>query len=385
MSKTQQLKLGWLFPYSGIFRRLKTDLEQGFTLGWGDGNKKVVLVPYPAFIQTGGFKDTEDALKKMLLYDAVDIVIGVVSSKVAINLIPLLQGQQTPLLVLNLGADLPIRELSSPHLLYNSLHLWKSQWVMGKWAQRRYGGEPAINMSAYEGGYSLFEAFKVGTSAAGADTVTLNVVRNFSPVPDTSSLIQSLRQQKPAHAHALLSGREGEQFLRLFHEQCLSSAIPLTVSPFMMEDGLICELPSGPPIYNAITWLQGLQNDCNRRFIQDYETCYDEYPNVFSLLAYEAGLALAAAVDAIDGKIHRAALAAALEKVCPSGPRGEIHLSTRPIKSNLPVYIRQPVLSTTGRPENKIIATETGIEWDDPAFGLPQSIPTGWQNPYLCV
>jgi ABC-type branched-subunit amino acid transport system substrate-binding protein len=383
IAKTQKVKLGWLFPYSGIFRQLRTDLERGFALGWGDGNNQAVLIPYPAFIQTGSLKDTEDALKKMLLYDEVDLVVGVISTKVALHLLPLLARQQTALLFLNLGADIPHSDLSSPYLLYNSLHLWASEWVMGKWAQQKFGGDPSINMSAYEGGYGLFEAFKAGTAAGGADTVTLNIVRNFSPVPDTSSLIQSLRTQQPSYAHALLSGKEGEQFLRLFREQGLSN-IPLTANPFMTENSLMGDLPEGPPIYNAITWSQNLDNPINRRFVEEYRSRYDEYPNAFSLLAYEAGLAAAAAMQYISGKIQRDSLARALEEVRVPGPRGEINLSTRPLQTNLPVFIRQSVIrSGANQPKNEIIAQ--GIDRNDPLLSFGQNYFTGWQNPYLCV
>jgi len=384
--KNQQLRLGWLFPYSGIFRHLKKDLEQGLILGWGAGREDVVLAPHPAFIQTGSLRDTEGALKKLLLHDDVDLVIGVVSTKVARSIIPLLEQQQTPLLLLNLGADIPTSELRSPFLLYNSLHLWKSQWAIGKWAQKKYGGEPAINLSVYEAGYSLHETFKAGVAAAGAETVKLNIVKNFAPSPDVRPLIQYLLAQQPAHAHALLSGKEGELFLRLFYEQGLHAKMALTVNPFMVEEGLPSGVPIGTDIHNAITWSRDLDTVCNRQFVEGYQAHYDEYPDAFSLLAYEAGLALAAAVQTISGKINGASLADALENVRPAGPRGRISLSTRPLQTQMPVYIRQSEITPSpARHQNKIIEILTGIEWNAPALITQHPIYSGWQNPYLCV
>src|SRR6186713_3215412 len=186
MRRTEQLKIGWLFPYSGIFTTLRRDLQQGFDIALYKQDKVPDIVAYPAFIQSGGLKDTEDALKKMLLYDDVDLIIGVVSTKVALQLIPLLENRQTPMILLNLGADIPTTRLSSEYLFYNSLHLWKSEWVMGKWAQKKYGGEPSINLSIYEAGYGMHESFRAGAAASGALTVKLNIVKNLSPVPDTS-------------------------------------------------------------------------------------------------------------------------------------------------------------------------------------------------------
>jgi ABC-type branched-subunit amino acid transport system substrate-binding protein len=385
-SKTQRLKLGFLFPYSGIFRRLRTDLEQGLALGWGGERKDIVLAPHPAFIQTGSLKDTENALKKLLFHDEVDLVIGVVSTKVARSIIPLLEKQQTPLLFLNLGADVPTSELQSPYLLYNSLHLWKSQWAIGKWAQKKYGGEPAINLSIYEAGYSLHETFKAGVADAGAETVKLNIVKNFAPLPDVRPLIQYLLAQQPAHTHALLSGKEGELFLRLFNEQGLHSKMALTVNPFMVEEGPLSGIPDGTATHSAITWSRELDTAANRQFVEGYQARYDEYPHAFTLLAYEAGLALAAAVETIPGKINSASLADALENVRPAGPRGKFSLSTRPLQTQMPVYIRQPVITPSpGRHQNGIIEILTGIEWNAPSLITQQPFSSGWQNPYLCV
>jgi len=386
MDKIKKVKLGWLLPYSGIFGHLKDDLLQGFGLAVDREAKDLAVEVYPEFIQTGAQKDTEDALKKLLLYEQVDLVIGVVSTKVALSLLPVLSSRQTPLLLLNLGADIPTRELSSEYLFYNSLHLWKSEWVMGKWAQKKYGGEPSINMSIYEGGYGLHESFKSGTAVSGAETVKLNIVKNFSASPDTSPLIQYLDSQNPNHAHALLSGKEGEQFLRLYYEQRLASKIQLTVNPFMAEDGLLRELPDGLELYNALGWSHTLESPENRVFVEAYTGYYAELPNVFSLLAYEAGLALTAATREEIGKIGRENLTKTLGLVRPIGPRGEIALSTRPLQTNLPVFIRKPLQNPiTGIFTNKILETTTGIEWNDPSLAVGQSYLTGWQNPYLCV
>jgi len=371
MNTGRKIKLGWLFPYSGIFRNLKKDLQQGLDTALQAGGGVFTIEAYPTFIQTGGLKDTEDALKKLLLYEQVDLVMGVTGTKVALSLLPLLESQRTPAILMNLGADIPTRQLTSDFLFYNSLHLWKSEWAMGKWAQKKYGGQPSINMSAYEGGYGLHESFKTGTSASGAETVKLNIVKNFSAAPDTSPLIQYLHVQ---------------QFLRLFHEQDLLSKLHLTVNPFMAEDGLLTDLLPGLDLYNALSWSVTLDYPGNQTFVHHYTASFGELPNVFSLLAYEAGLSLAEAIRTLTGKISRETLTKALGQVRPAGPRGEINLSTRPLVTNLPVYIRKPVKAAqTGLPENRILETAAGIEWNDPSFASEQTYLSGWQNPYLCV
>jgi branched-chain amino acid transport system substrate-binding protein len=394
MARTEKLKLGWLFPYSGIFKNLRSDLRQGLDLALEKEGITTLIESHPEFIQTGSFKDTEDALKKLLLFEEVDLVIGVTSSKVALGLRPLLESRQTPVIILNLGADIPIRDLSSDFLFYNSLHLWKSEWAMGKWAQRKYGGEPSINMSVYEGGYGLHEAFRLGTSVSGAETVKLNIVKNFGAASDTTPLIDYIREQQPNYAHILLSGKEGDQFLQLFREHGLDSITSLTVNPFMVEDGSMAITPPCD-CYSASTWSLNLDRHENNSFRELYNTAYGSHPNAFSLLAFEAGLALAAAIQSAPGtsgtpggrgRLGKEELARTLALVKPHGPRGEIALSTRPLQTDLPVYIRTTVKdSSTGRLENSILETETGVEWTDQSLAAGISYLSGWQNPYLCV
>lgn len=396
MNGIKKLKLGWLFPYSGIFKNLKTDLQRGMETALHKERITTPIEIYSEFIQTGGLKDTEDALKKLVLFEQVDIVIGVTSSKVALGILPFLENQRTPAILMNLGADIPTRQLSSDYLFYNSLHLWKSEWVMGKWAQKQFGGEPSVNMSVYEGGYGLYDSFKTGTSVSGAQTLKLNIVKNFTSTPDTNPLIDYIRQQQSGHAHALLSGKEGEQFLRLFRDQEMSSKPVLTVNPFMVEEGLTWDIPFGLDMYNAMTWSFSLDNPGNLSFINAYTVAYNEPPNAFGMLAYETGLGLAAALQALSPGINtsgispsgidKEALVRVLGQGRPIGPRGGISLSTRPLQTNLPVYIRQPVIDPlSGKAENRILEKQNGIEWDDPSFAAGQSYLTGWQNPYLCV
>jgi ABC-type branched-subunit amino acid transport system substrate-binding protein len=139
-------------------------------------------------------------------------------------------------------------------------------------------------------------------------------------------------------------------------------------------------------MHNAITWSPDLDTVANRQFVEGYQTRYDEYPNAFALLAYEAGLALAAAIQTIPGKINSTSMADALVNVRPAGPRGKLSLSTRPLQTQMPVYIRQPVISPpSGLYQNRIVEIQTGIEWNAPSLIAEQPFSSGWQNPYLCV
>lgn len=356
------MKIGFLFPYSGVFPDLKEDFRQGFELALAANDRPTYL---EEFIQNGDQKSVDDALKKLVHFERVDLVAGIVGNLVTANCIPLVEKAQAPMLVNNLGAHFPGRQLSSPFLFYNSLHLWKSEWSMGKWAQATYGGVPAISLSLYEAGYHLHECFKNGTGASGAEQLTLNIMRREEGAADPKPLVTYLEEQRPRHTHLLVSGPEAIRFMEYLDASPVKGEVALTSHPFLNAD-----------VRYACTWAPNLDTPENRLFTQHYAETYKTPPNAYTLLGYESGLGVAAALDAIDGKPTRARLTEALGSVRPNGPRGPIALSTRPLRAEQPVYLCRG---------DKTLEVLPAITVEDPVFEPLQDIAAGWLNPYLCV
>ena len=363
----KKVKIGFLIPYSGIFPSLKEDLLQGLLLSLPPGKEEQLVFSFE-FIQMGDLKKVRDALQKLLMFDRVDLVIGVVNNNVIEQCGDLYMQRKVPVLINNLGARIPTRSFSNPFLFYNSLHLWKSQWAMGRWAQQQFGGLPSINMALYESGYSLHECFKLGAAASGADQVTLNVLR-FEPdkEADTTPLIHYLLAQQPAHAHVLLSGREAKHFLEQY--RAASCSVSLSVSPFMADAALMPDAELLENMHHATTWSADLATRENKNFVDAYRDRFQEDPTVFSMLGYESGLMIATGMDTKQ----------------VNGPRGAVNFSTEPLSALPPVYIRKTV-KKEGRIIQEQVSKEPGISWSDDALlqgaGLEAS---GWQNPYLCV
>lgn len=363
----KKMKIGFLIPYSGIFPSLKEDLLQGLLLSLPPGREEQLSFSFE-FIQMGDLKKVRDALQKLVMFDRVDLVIGIVNNNVIAQCTDLYLPRKIPVLITNLGARIPSRNFGNPFLFYNSLHLWKSQWAMGRWAQQEFGGLPSINMSLYESGYSLHECFKLGAAASGADQVVLNVLK-YQPdkETDTTPLIQYLLMHQPAHAHVLLSGKEAHHFLEQYH--AASCSVSLSVSPFMADAALIPDAVLPENMHHATTWSADLATPENRAFVDAYLGRYEEKPTVFSMLGYESGLKVAAGIDT----------------QLVNGPRGAVSFSTEPLSALPPVYIRKTV-KKGGQIIQEEISKEPGISWSDEALiqgaGLEAS---GWQNPYLCV
>lgn len=384
----RKLRVGFLVPYSGVFTKLKNDFKFGFDLALKKSMPSLEIESISEFINLGDYKQVETSLNKLIMFDEADLIIGVVGTKVIINAREIYEKHKVPVIVNNLGGYIPTHSFRSPYLFYNSLDLWKSEWVMGKWAQKKFGGFPALSMALYEAGYNMHECFRTGTSIAGAPFMKMDVTKKVGGEADTFPLINALLQHAPGHAHVLLSGKEGAQFLDYYKTTSLLNGIPISVNPFMIDDGLEIREKAVEHVFSACTWSYLLENGKNRQFVDSYEAEYSRSPNAYSMLAFESGLVVCEALKDFDGQNYSGELMAKqLALATSEGPRGKIALSTMPVSANQPVYIRKSFYhQKDGIIRNEIIDSDPGITWQAPdVLNAAYQQSSGWENPYLCV
>jgi len=53
MDRPKKIKIGWLIPYSGIFRNLRMDLQQGLDSALKKEESNLIITSYPEFINAG--------------------------------------------------------------------------------------------------------------------------------------------------------------------------------------------------------------------------------------------------------------------------------------------------------------------------------------------
>jgi branched-chain amino acid transport system substrate-binding protein len=382
-----KMKVGVFVPYSGNYKNLRSDFLNGMDAAIPEAFKEDIIFQ-PEFIQTGGTKQVEDAFRKLVLFESVDLLTGIVGTGVLINLIQLINTEKIPSIISNLGGYMPVESLSSPYLFYNSLHLWKSEWAIGKWMQNKFSGIPAIGTHVYDTGYNLTECFRIGTVASGANECRLHMLKleGLHGFADTRPLIEVFKHERPSYAHIILSGREGEEFINNFYSDVNTDSIPLSVSPFMVNNDEKFDVCKSSPIINAISWDCNVDNDENIKFKNDYELNFYDKPNVFSLLGYETGLTITAALDKINGgRITKEKLTEALSQLNIRGPRGVMEMNTGNLNTPQPVYIRSASINSNNQIKNEIIDIVNAIEWNDKTLTSVRQSTHSWQNPYLCV
>jgi branched-chain amino acid transport system substrate-binding protein len=382
----QKLSIALLYPQSEIFTRLRNDLQHATTIGLHAAGFQGQLEWHPEFINGADTKSVEQGLKKVIYHLDCQLAIVVANTRNVAEHASLIAGANLPVVVLNLGANLPVAEWANPFLFYNSLHSWKAQWALGYWAQQQYGGVCAVNTTLYEGGYLLHEAFRLGLGAGGAQTLHLNLVKNFGKMYDTTPLFQQLQQQSFSHVHAVLSGREGQDFLDKYQQTPAIRETPLTVNAFMVDDAVIAPHASMEGVVSASTWTRTATGEANTAFVEAYQHGYARAPHAFSLLGYETGLALGTALQQASAQ-DTGAFCAALEQVQPEGPRGAIHVSTTNMKADMPVHLFRTHFHEADQSLSQaFIGHGENADWKSPDLAASaQGAISGWQNPYLCL
>lgn len=377
-----KIKIGCLLPVSGVMPSMAKDFKKGLETGLAVLNiPGLEIEVIPELTNQGQIQNTYEAINKLSNYHDADLLTGIVSDLVVRELVDTINTKRLPFIYNNLGEYVPSLKLKSPFLFHNSLHLWKSQWAMGKKAQEQFGGTPAICFSVYDAGYHLHEAFRLGTVAAGAPTAQMNMLPLLPNQVDTSPLIQLIEEQQPDHVHAILCGVDGKDFIRRYHEAGLADKIPLTACPFLVED----EVPPKDDyniqnIQNCISWSYRLESERNSKFIEIYEKNHMKKPSAFSVLGYESGLAIIHAVQAVMAK--GVAMEEALKGVVTEGPRGRISFGLTTSEESADVYLRIP----DDQRANNIVTKLKSVNPEAPEMAaVAEDGVSGWQNPYLCI
>ena len=184
------IKVGVLLPFSGVFGGLGKDqaaaLEMGFDdLGREVGGRTIELVK----------ADTESKpaaglaqVKKLILRDKVDVVVGIISSAVAGAVRDYVHGSKTPLIITNAGNDALTGEKCSPWIVRTSFSNSQINRDMGPWMAAQ-GYKSAFLMAFdYAAGHQMMDAFKAGFTGAGGAIAgeaypPLGETKDFGPLP----------------------------------------------------------------------------------------------------------------------------------------------------------------------------------------------------------
>jgi len=232
--------IGVLLPSSSILPIAK-DFEKGIKESLTNISKEGYKIEITKeFIGQGGEALAEKAINKLLNYDSVDLVTGILSNKVIESMGAKYKNNTTPFLFNNLGEHVPNLPNQNKQIFNNSIHLWRHAWALGNWGVKSFGKKGMILSAVYDAGYSFSQMFHLGMMHADPTSewsFSVLPMPNIGELSDMSILFPFLEQYQPDFVFATFCGTETTLFLNEFikrgwHKKTKILGLPYLLYPF---------------------------------------------------------------------------------------------------------------------------------------------------------
>ncbi|MCU9848999.1 ABC transporter substrate-binding protein [Defluviimonas sp. WL0024] len=343
----EEIKVGLLLPFSGVYASLGNDIEAGFNLaieqfgGETDATFEIVR------------EDTEvkppvalGKAKKLILQDNVDVMAGIVSSGVLGAVRDMVHGAGVPLIVANAGNDEATGADCSPYITRMSFSNGQVNRPMGTWMYDQGIRKVFTLAPDYAAGRQMIDAFAATFTAAGGEIVG----QEFTPFQKTQDFGPYLTQAKSSGAEAVFvfyAGGEAISFVKQYDSFGLKSDLPLYGSGFLTSPLYVeAEGPAAEGVITALHYVPTIDTPANKSFAEAFAAATGRVPSEYAVQGYDAARALIEATKA--GATDRETLANALRQVSFEGPRGQ--MSIDPATNNVvqPIYVYETVAGEKG-------------------------------------
>jgi branched-chain amino acid transport system substrate-binding protein len=367
----QDIKVGLLLPFSGVYAALGNDIEAGFTTALEQFGAET-----PATFEIIR-EDTEvkppvalGKAKKLILQDKVDVMAGIVSSGVLGAVRDMVHGAGVPLIVANAGNDEATGAACSPYITRMSFSNGQVNRPMGQWMYDQGIRKVYTLAPDYAAGRQMIDGFAQTFTAAGGEIVG----QEFTPFQKTQDFGPYLAQAKSSGAEAVFvfyAGGEAISFVKQYDSFGLKADLPLYGSGFLTSPLYVnAEGPAAEGVITALHYVPTIDSPANAQFVAAFTAKTGRVPSEFAVHGYDAGRALIEAVKA--GATDRESLANALRLVSFEGPRGA--LSIDPATNNIiqPIYVYETVAGADGMTQ-KVLAQLPAEA--DPVNGCEMAAP----------
>ncbi|MBS0027745.1 ABC transporter substrate-binding protein [Chitinophaga sp. 22321] len=383
------LSIGFLTPYSGVYPAWSAHLVTGWLLGMGLDPLRQRTVQFTSeYTHMGSARASVDAARKLLFFNNVDILSGLISYKVAPDIIPLVENAKRPAFFFDMGEYIPHFPYLSPDVFYASHQLWQSEYALGKWAHSHFGDGGHLIMPLYEAGYHLHSAFREGVTAAGSTRMSFTVLpydENDPKKMELDELFTKLAKDPPPYIHAIFAGNMGTRFLQKWIQSGFHKKIPLLVNETMAYDDILEDIKHiDLEIYTSMMWMREDQRKANQLFVKKFESTAQQPANIYALMGYEAGLIWRELLPYASKKDWEA-VKQQLRTGTIEGPRGQKNFY--PASGFALPAANILKITTTNNKINKLILDQgAGMRYDAKEFEMIHNESlTGWQNPFLCI
>jgi len=350
-AQAQKVRVGMMLPYTGTYAQLGTAITNGFKLAVAERGGKLggrELEYFTVDDEAEPAKAPENT-NKLVQRDKVDVLVGTVHSGVQMGMVKIAKENNTLMIIPNAGLDAATGALCSPNIFRTSFSNWQPSYPMGKVLADR-GVRNVISLAwKYGAGEEAVAGFTEGFIKAGGKSVR----GLWIPFPNVEfqALLTEIASIKPDAVFVFFAGGGAAKFIKDYAAAGLRKTIPLFGSGFLTDGVLDATEEAAQGLETTLHYADGLNTKRDRDFRSTYYKAYTFAPDVYAVQGYDAGLLLAAGLDAVKGDISkRKEIIAAMEQAKIDSPRGAWTMSKahNPIQD---IYLRKVI----GR-ENKFVS-----------------------------
>ncbi|GAA4395040.1 hypothetical protein GCM10023187_01510 [Nibrella viscosa] len=330
--------------------------------------------------------EVQTKAQKLLMQDDVDMVVGMMSRRMADTLNTLFTGANRLLLVLDLMGEFFLGLPPAPTMFFHSLQSCLSCRLAGRKAVES-GAEGIIQAASfYDAGYLHGYAASQGVTTGGGHMVQYFVSSHIPAQANFQNLQAGLSSGQAQAVVALYAGDMARQFLEVY--PTLTGRLPVWASPLALEEQMLTTVPYAMDgIRGFVPWSEHLDTEENRIFREAVQK-RGRRPTLFSVLGYEGGLILANYLRLTDENNRDSpAVFNQLASLSFEGPRGQVAFDPATHFSFAPPYAATVIADNQGRCRLAALTPERTVEQDFRAFQTesPPTAYTGWHNTYLCI
>ncbi|MBI3015869.1 MAG: penicillin-binding protein activator [Candidatus Tectomicrobia bacterium] len=321
LSAQSPIKVGLLLPYTSVFAVQGTDTTKGFELyldqaGWKAGGREIQLTK----------EDTEvkpdvglAKLRKMIERDQVKLVVGPVSSAVALAIHDYVNREKVPLIIpVAFTRLLTAPDKAGPSVFRLIETTDQSNYPMGEWVFKNTPYRRVIIMASdFVAGRDSVSAFMAGFKNAGG-----TIVREIYPplnIQDFGPYLSRLVSENADAVYAWFAGSDAIRFLKQYAEYGLKGKTPLLGYNTLTDDTILPAI--GDAAIGVISvghYSASLESEENTAFVRAYRAKYGSAPTRYSEEGYtSAQLAVAAIEDLKGGIDNKDQFLEAIRRVAP--------------------------------------------------------------------
>lgn len=371
------LSIGVLLPSSSIVpmgKDFETGLKVSLKQHLSEVQGEVELIP--EFIGQGSRAMVEDAINKLLNYHHVDMITGILSNRIAMEMAEKFEKHKKPLLINNIGEHIPDPKFFNPYIFINSNHIWQQVWSLGNWAVKKFGNRGMFVGSIYDAGYCFTSMFQLGMLTADPKSEMPFAIAHLSEgakTADPKSVFEHIEKLNPDFILSAFCGKEATVFQEEYIRSGYHLSKPLLALPYLLQS-YHAESNQSIEVFTTLSSYQGL------REIEFSEVNSD---NPFKALGAETGLIIAKAIELSNDQN----LLDALRKVKVNSFRGMLQIdSSKPGDGNEIYLVKNKHHGDKKTIEREIIEKlDTVYLQDDALLELLNEPSSGWFNPYLGV